>query len=136
MCWQYPSTNVCYECNGEWNNRVVTIPCRYQEQAGPTGQQCTRRTQLGHVFVDNETCETCKSCRQAEEIVQQRIHRLVPLYYDITKKGALRQSYWETLRVRHEDSGSATNQTSSAGRSRSRYHGRIARALRNTSSRY
>ena len=133
MCWVYPSSQVCYECNTEWNYKVVTIPCRYQELAGPTDEQCTRRTPLAHVFIDYDNCEACKSARQAEEIVQQRIHRLIPLYYDITKKGASRQSYWDAVRVRKEESSSATGQASSASPSRRPFPRRTARALRNTS---
>ena len=94
MCWVYPFSHLCYECDAEWDSRTAKIPCRYQEQVDPNGEQCTRRTELEPVVINYETCESCKACRQAEETVQQRIHRIVPLYYDISRRGAIRQNCW------------------------------------------
>ena len=94
MCWEYPFSYMCYECNAEWGMKTITTPCWNQEQAGTTGEQCARRSQLDPVVINYENCEHCKSCRQAEEKVQQRIHRLVPLYYSISRRGAIRQGCW------------------------------------------
>lgn len=80
MCWKTKIYNICYECNVEWNHKDITTPCWYQEQASRTGKPCTRITQREDAPVNYENCETCKVCRKAEEVVQQKIHRLKPLH--------------------------------------------------------
>ncbi|RYO80807.1 hypothetical protein DL764_009847 [Monosporascus ibericus] len=103
MCWLSHPYNICYECNDAWNHRDVKTPCWTQERADVTDKPCSRITDIGDVVIDYETCERCKTSRKAEEAVQQHVYRQSPLYFNITHKGAIRQSYWESLRLHKEE---------------------------------
>ncbi|RYP88526.1 hypothetical protein DL770_004607 [Monosporascus sp. CRB-9-2] len=70
----------------------------------------------GDVVINYETCERCKASRKAEEAVQQHIYQQSPLYFNITHKGAIRQSYWASLKLRKEEAEQAKLQKA-AGKS-------------------
>ncbi|RYP76820.1 hypothetical protein DL771_001556 [Monosporascus sp. 5C6A] len=116
MCWLSHPYNICYECNDEWNHRDVRTPCWTRERAEVTDEPCTRITYIGDIVIDYETCERCKASRKAEEAVQQHIYRQSPLYFSITRKGAIRQSYWASLKLRKEEAEQAKLQKA-AGKS-------------------
>ncbi|KAI1654150.1 hypothetical protein F4813DRAFT_371660 [Daldinia decipiens] len=89
MCVRYIEWYHCYECQHEFNHRVVLRSC-----AKAATESCMKVTQQRDVVLSYETCITCKMSRRAEEICQQKIYRQVPLYYTVRDGWFIRENFW------------------------------------------
>ncbi|KAI1382861.1 uncharacterized protein F4822DRAFT_435236 [Hypoxylon trugodes] len=103
MCWANPEWRHCYECQQEFDCRIVFTPCYVAENGG----DCKRRTERRAVYVNHRPCPECKETRKAEEACQQHIHQQVPLYFNPDsrkrkRRRCLRETYWAYLEQNRE----------------------------------
>ncbi|XXG97982.1 hypothetical protein Hte_004298 [Hypoxylon texense] len=90
MCQQWEMVLHCYECQKEYYRGPQRMPCADVDG----GKPCRELVGGGQVLTNSETCNRCQEMRKAEEICQQKIYRMKPLYYNLEKKRAIYESYW------------------------------------------
>lgn len=90
MCQQWEMVLHCYECQKEYYRGPQQMPCPDVSE----GRPCRQLVCGGQVLTNGETCNKCQEMRRVEEICQQNIYRMKPLYYNLDKKRAIWESYW------------------------------------------
>lgn len=89
MCHKFLKVYHCYECQNEYHEEEVLLPCFNVSNDLPCDKVTTKHTAINH-----ETCQTCQDARRAEEICQQQIYRMKPLYFNTQKRKDIREAYW------------------------------------------
>ncbi|KAI1770538.1 hypothetical protein F4818DRAFT_446152 [Hypoxylon cercidicola] len=89
MCHEQQMILHCFECQKEYYRGPRRTPCPDVKNGGP----CPKLVDGGQVYTNGETCINCQDMRKAEEVCQQMVYRMKPLYFNLENKRAIYESY-------------------------------------------